>query len=385
MTGRAGGARRVFGFVALLSAAFTTYGSLVPFDFRAVPFDDAVAEFRSAMTHRLRPAGRSDPVVNVLLGVPLGFGLLGACRAGRTGLVGDLACGLALMPACAALAAAVEFGQVYLPTRFTSGADVWCQTLGSAVGMVGWVVVGRAVARPVGAVWERFERGGPAGRLLPGYVLLLATIQALPLDLDRSPRDVLRHLRDPGTYTPLAEFEGADADETWRVAGGLVRLAGLFFPAGLLAAHLRGRAGTNGVAVLVGAALVAFGTEAVQLGIVSRFPSMTDALTGTAGAMAGWAVGRLCRRGVGLEAGLVLGQVWLAVLLVGYWEPFRFGGPPAAFDWAVRASVEAGGNAFVLQYALTKLILFAPLGVVAAAAGARPGGVGRLLVAAAVG
>jgi VanZ family protein len=384
-TGRAGAARRVFGFVAVLSAAFTAYGSLVPFEFRPVPFADAAAEFRSAMTGRLRPAGRADPVVNVLLGVPLGFGLLGLCRAGRSGRTGDLLCGLALLPVCAAFAAAVEFAQVYLPARFTSGADVWCQTLGAAAGMAGWVLVGRAVARPVGAVWERFERGGPAGRLLPGYVLLLATVQALPLDLDPDPRELYRQVRDKRVYVPFGEFRGADGDETWRVAGGLVRLAGLFVPAGLLAARLRGRAGANGLAVLAGAAAVAAGTEAIQFGIGSRYPSATDAIAGTAGAAVGWVVGRACRRGVGPEAGLVLGQLWLAVLLAAYWEPFRFAGPPAPFDWSAALPAEAGGSAFVLQDALTKVLLFAPLGAVAAAIGVRPGGVGRLLAATAIG
>lgn len=385
MTGRDAGARRAFGLLAAASAAFTFYGSIVPLDFQPRPFAEAAEDFAHAMAHGLHLAGRADPVVNVLLGVPLGFGLLGAVRAGRNGPTGDFLWGLALLPPCAALAAGVEFAQVYLPERHTSGADVWCQTLGSAAGMVGWVLVGRWAAGPVGRVWARFERGGPAGRLLPGYVLLVATIQALPLDLDPNPREVYRRLQEKARPVPFREFRGADPEAAWRAAGKLVRLAGLFVPAGLLAARLRGRAGADPVWVLAGAAVVAGGTEVVQLGLESRHASVTEALAGVFGVMGGWAVGRLCGRGVGVEGALALGQVWLAVLAVGYWEPWDFRGPSAPFDWVPGVPPEAGHPGHVLEDVLTKLVLFAPLGAAVGAVGARAGGAGRLALAAGVG
>lgn len=374
------GPRRAFGLLALGAALFTAYGSLVPFDFHYLPPGEAAGEFARAMTGRLRLASRADAVVNVLLGVPLGFGLLGLCRAGTAGPRGDLLYGLALLPFCALFAAAVEFGQVFLPERFCSGADVWCQSLGAAAGMAGWVLVGRGVAGPVGAVWDRFARGGPAGRLLPGYVLLLVLIQALPLDLDPNPKDVYRRLKNKARLVPFGEVRGAAPDAAWTAAAKLVRLGGLFVPAGLLAARLRGRTGANGLGVCVGAVVVAGGTEAMQLGIESRSAGGSDALAGVVGVMAGWAAGRL-----GGRAAVPLGVSWAGVLAVAYWAPFRFAGPPTAFDWLPGRSLEAGDPAFVLEDLLTKLAMFAPLGAAVGAVRASAGGVGRLSLAAAVG
>ena len=374
------GPRRAFGLLALGAALFTTYGSLVPFDFHAIPPGEAVAEFARAMTGRLRLASRADAVVNVLLGVPLGFGLLGLFRAGRVGRRADVLCGLALLPACALFAAAVEFGQVYLPERFCSGADVWCQTLGAAAGMAGWVLVGRGAAGPVGAVWDRFARGGPAGRLLPGYVLLLVLVQALPLDLDPNPKDVYRRLKNKARLVPFGEFRGADPGAAWAAAAKLLRLGRLFVPAGLLAAHLRGRTGANGLGVFVGAVVVAGGTEAMQLGIESRSAGGSDVVAGVIGVMAGWAAGRL-----GGRAAAPLGVVWAAGLFVAYWAPFRLTNPAKSFDWLPGRSLEAGDPAFVLEDLLTKLALFAPLGAAAGAARATAGGVGRLSLAGAAG
>ena len=372
------GARWAFGLLAALSAAFTLYGSIVPLDFRHRPFPEVLGAFGWVLTHRLWFESRLDAAVNVLLGVPLGFGLLGLCRVGRDGPRGDLLCGLALLPPCALFAAGVEFLQLYLPERTSAASDIWCQTLGAAGGMAGWMLVGRRVAGPAGRTWARFARGGPAGRLLLGYLAVLAVVQLLPLDLDPNPRDVYRRVRDKARAGLLREFRAGDGDDAWRAVGHLLRAGGLFVPAGLLAARLRGRAGADPLWVLAGAAVVAGGTELLQFGIESRFPSTSDAVAGAAGVMAGWAVGRWCGRGVGLGTGLLLGPLWAAVLLVGFWEPFEFHRPPAPFEW-----IAADGH--VLQDALSTLMLFAPLGAVVAAVGPTAGGIGRLAMAAGVG
>ena len=45
------------------------------------------------MTHRWWYESRSDAIVNVMLGVPLGFGLLGYLRSGRSEWLGDILVG----------------------------------------------------------------------------------------------------------------------------------------------------------------------------------------------------------------------------------------------------------------------------------------------------
>src|SRR4029079_2220712 len=75
--------------VLLVSMAFTVVGSLVPFQFRARHFAEAVDSFCWAMTHRLLVESRSDGIANVLLGIPFGFAFLGVlcedCPRARSG------------------------------------------------------------------------------------------------------------------------------------------------------------------------------------------------------------------------------------------------------------------------------------------------------------
>src|SRR5207248_2325426 len=77
--------RRTFALFVLGVVAFTVYGSLVPFEFRSRGAGEAADSFLWAMTRRAVPQSRSDALANVLLGVPLGFGLLGLARVDRPG------------------------------------------------------------------------------------------------------------------------------------------------------------------------------------------------------------------------------------------------------------------------------------------------------------
>src|SRR5262249_49486849 len=151
------------------------YGSLVPFEYRSRTWDDAAGAFVRAMRYRARIDSRSDALANVLLGVPLGFGLLGLVfvdkpqnrfrsdaglpprpEAGRgeSWLVREVVLGLCLLPGCLAFAAAVEFAQLYFPARTCSGADVLCQGFGALLGMAAWVLLGRRLVDRARAAWN---------------------------------------------------------------------------------------------------------------------------------------------------------------------------------------------------------------------------------------
>lgn len=348
--------RATYAALAAAAAGFVLYGSWVPFDFQPAPDGDAVGFFAECLRTRTAVHSRSDGLGNVLVAVPLGFFLLAAARADRPA-GGDVLAAVALWPLVVAVAALAEFGQVFLPTRYCTFADIWCQGVGGAVGMAGWLIAGRWFTRQARAVWDRTRPEGVAGRLLVAYLVWVAAAQALPLDLTASPADVYRKLRDATVYRPFGELH---ADNVAAVAAKFVKLAGLFLPLGLLAGALPRMTARR--VILLGAAFAA-ATEAGQLVVASRAASATDVVAGTFGVLAGWAAARGGRRAWAVG--------WAVLVAGAYWAPFDFWAHRAAFAWLPAGPLESGQPLFMVEDVLVKLALFAPLG--AAAGRTRPG------------
>lgn len=371
--------RRTLTLFVLGVVAFTVYGSLVPFEFRSRTPADVTDAFRWAMTRRPLPESRSDGLANVLLGVPLGFGLLGLVRLDRPGAAPAVAAGVLLLPLCLAFAAAVEFAQLYVPERTCAGSDVLCQGVGAAIGMAVWVLFGQRLIEQAREV----AGSGAVSRLLVGYVVLLAFVQMLPMDLTLSPKEIYKKLRDRVQFVPFGEFRGASADQQWDRTATLLRVTALYLPVGLLAANLSGRArryADGGPKVLALAVGLACGMEAIQLVVHSRFPSATDVVVGAATVTYAWAVARWCAGGSdnpsptpplgreGLQTlgtALLLGAAWVAAVMVICWHPFALAAESAPFDWMPGLPREGKNDLFALEQMLTKLAIFAPFGVLA--------------------
>jgi VanZ family protein len=368
-------ARRALAWAALGAAAFTAYGSLVPFQFRAPPPADPLHDFRAVLAAGPRIESRSDALANLMLGVPLGFALLGALSADRGWPRRKLAAvALLLLPACALFSSAVEFAQLFTPSRSCSASDILAQSLGAAAGVAAWVLWGQRLADRARAVWTRADVNA-AGRVLIAYLALLAFIESLPFDVSASPADLYRKLRGRGPdggvqLVPFGEFAGKSDAERWKQAGKLAKLAALFFPVGLLAARLKGRAESWGVfRIALAAVALGFCVEAPQLVVKSRVPSATDALVGAAAAVAGWLAGRVHREGLALPFALSWGVIWLAAMTPAMLPPA--GTPrlaaPRPFDWVPGLPLESGDPLNALEEMLTKLVLFGLLGVLVAA------------------
>jgi VanZ family protein len=286
-------AARWYAVLAAVSAVFIAYGSFVPFHFQTRPLGEAWDTFCWVMQTRWRVESRSDLLANVLLGVPLGFCLLGARRVDRPGRGEAVRAGLVLWPGCVALAALVEFAQLYFPGRTSSATDVLAQGVGAAAGMAGWALAGPWLTDVIRRVWADPRFGGPAGRLLLVGLGLIALMQLLPLDLSASPYAARKRFRHGDVIlVPFAEWDAPNADHARLVLTWLAQ-AVLFAPAGLLLARLPGRVWHRwyGLPVVVGVGLgVGLLTEAGQI-FVSRGPSATDVLVGAVGLAIGWAVG----------------------------------------------------------------------------------------------
>ncbi len=135
--------RGAFALAAAGVIAFVVYGSLVPFH-----FGPRAHSFWGVLSGGVRVASRSDAVANVMLGVPLGFTLLGLICVDRKWPRAKAAVvGLLLFPLCVLFSALVEFAQLYTLTRTCSASDIVAQALGAAAGLTAWVLCGPGAHR----------------------------------------------------------------------------------------------------------------------------------------------------------------------------------------------------------------------------------------------
>jgi VanZ family protein len=152
----------------MLYLVFLAYGSFFPFHFRHDP--DAFARF---LAHPIpRRLSLSDVAANVLLGMPFGVLMVWGRWAGAS-LAGGLV-RVALIDAL--LAAAVEAGQLFVPGRLSSAADVVAQTIGSVAGFLAarlFLAAARDAVAP-GLARDLRRR--------PGLVLLAVLVVALAAD-----------------------------------------------------------------------------------------------------------------------------------------------------------------------------------------------------------
>lgn len=356
--------RCCFALLILGSAAFTLLGSLVPFEFRHRDWNDAVDSFTWAMTNRVQVQSRSDAVANVLLGVPLGFGLLGlVCVDRAVPRRRTLLLAMLMLPGCIAFAAAVEFAQLFVPVRTCAGSDVLAQSVGAALGMAAWIAFGQ---RLTDEMRMAATGTGTATRFLVGYLLLLGFMQALPLDLTLSPADAYRKFRDGGVKPiPFGEFRTLQGDATLGRIATLLKLAALYLPVGLLAAWMPGRFWQleNFTRVLLAAIALALTIELAQVLVKSRTTNATDVVIGAAAAYFGWLIGRGHEHGLSCSQALIMGPACLGLVFWVSFQPFE-PGPPVPFDWIPGMPLEGGNPLLALEEMLIKLIVFGLIGAV---------------------
>lgn len=124
--------QKTAGWAWFTYALFVVYGSLVPFDFRPLPLDQAWAAFKQAPFLQLGVESRADWIANGVLYLPLGF--LGARALSPSGF--RVIAAIAAFSAATLLAFAVEFAQVHFPPRTVSQNDLLAEVIGSALGIV---------------------------------------------------------------------------------------------------------------------------------------------------------------------------------------------------------------------------------------------------------
>lgn len=301
---------------ALAYAAFVVYGSLLPFDFRPQPWDQAWTRFQAIPYLELGVASRADWVANILLYIPLAFATTGAVVGATTSLVARLLGAGLVAVTCVGLAFAVEFAQLAFPPRTVSQNDLIAETIGTLIGAAAWLGAGERLL----TLWQRFRAGGPHAwrAMLALYVLAYAALTFFPYDLLVSTRELGAKLANPGQvglvvagscggFVGCSVKLGAEAV----IAAPLGALLGLAFPA------LRA-----GAALALGAA-VGVVIELTQLILASGVTQGISVFTRAVGVAWGLALQRrlgtdwLSRHGRAIRTLVLVGApVYLALLAV---------------------------------------------------------------------
>lgn len=312
-------------------AAFAIYGSLVPFKYHSLPWEEALKRFQTILGFDLNVKSRSDWVANILLFVPIGFFSMGALRLDRPRGIRDAAAALLVVPAALLLSLFVEFSQLWFPPRVPSQNDVAAETLGALLGVAIWCLLGRKLTELVRAYTSSRLLGRRLELLLQAYLVGFLIYSVLPLDLTISPADLWRKFRD-GKVLLLA-IGGHSTEEMAYVV--LSKIA-TFIPVGLLASStvLKKRSGGEAIrlGLVIGAGLSA-AIEFAQLFVLSHVSSAADVLWGAIGVSLGVALRRASDpQSVGRHLPRRLrDRLWMAgtgcyvmILVALFWSPFRF-------------------------------------------------------------
>ena len=133
--------------VALVYLAFVIYGSLVPLDFHPGAFAAARDQFLRTAYLNLDVMGRADWVANILLYIPLAYLWSAVFARAPQHAAAQLLRVAIVFAGCVALAVAIEFTQLFFPPRTVSLNDILAEIIGSALGVVGWLMFGRSLSR----------------------------------------------------------------------------------------------------------------------------------------------------------------------------------------------------------------------------------------------
>lgn len=132
--------------IACLYLAFVIYGSLVPLNFRPIPWSAAVHHIQHIPYLRLGIGSRADWVANILLYIPLAFFGTAVVTHQRR-VVERIVYSVFMLVACLAIAFGVEFVQLFFPPRTVSINDLIAESLGSIIGVLAWNIAGDYVVK----------------------------------------------------------------------------------------------------------------------------------------------------------------------------------------------------------------------------------------------
>lgn len=317
------------GLLASAAAAYTlfvVYGSLVPLEFRAMPWDETVARFRAIPFLQLGIGSRADWVANLLLFIPLTYLWMGVLAAGRSVGMCTLAT-VAVIPVAVAASVGIEFTQLFFPQRTVSQNDIFAETLGGVVGVLAWWATGPRFVDWLRGWQQLHSRAALAERFAWLYLAGVLVYNVLPLDLTISVVEIFHKFQDGKlNLIPFGRLPADPAYALYEIATDAL----IWTPLALLWRL----DGTRSAWRVWGMTMVAaVGLEAMQLFVYSRVSDVTDVFTAAAGAGFGVWIGARRMRQTGMHRAspdwalglpFLLAAGWVAALLFVFWFPFDF-------------------------------------------------------------
>ena len=234
-------------FATLLYLLFIVYGSLVPLEFKNLPVETALSQFKNTPYLELGAESRADWIANILLYIPLAYGASAMFSGVRYPLIRALL-SVCVLIFCLALAVAIEFTQLFFPQRTVSMNDLIAETLGIIIGILGWQFFG--------AYFSNLYRHLLSSSLLSArsaiifYLLVYVAISLFPFDFVTSSAELNAKLTN-GNDAVFLSFDVCGAEP---VRCGVKLLAEILvmLPLGLLICYLPYLRHRITVAVLVG-------------------------------------------------------------------------------------------------------------------------------------
>jgi len=299
--------RKIYYSAGLAYLAFVVYGSLVPLDFRARPFDSALRDFFSMPYFELDASSRADWVANILLYIPLAYLWLGALTRERRRFR-QAFFSLLVFAFCATLIVAIEFTQQFFPPRTVSLNDLIAETIGTVLGIILWWTSGQGLRRLFEIATSQERNAAYAGLILYSSAYLVFSL--FPFDFLISAQEIER--KWAGNYFSFLASP-ARCGEGLRCGVKMAAEAAAAAPLGLLLSFILRRRGWK--LIQAGACIglwLGFAIESLQFFLASGVTLGASVLTRMAGIAAGAALG----------AWLQQSKPWPLLYLWAPWMPF---------------------------------------------------------------
>ncbi|MDT8426765.1 MAG: VanZ family protein [Methyloprofundus sp.] len=266
-----------FLYFSFAYALFIIYGSLVPLDYRDIPFDQAWLAFQQIPYLNLGAASRADWIANILLYIPLTFSLAAAFSSKPKPLALRLIIATVILAFSISLAITIEFYQQFFPPRTVSQNDLIAETLGSITGLVLWFGYGKQLTK----LYQHILQGGKDALLASAILYLLAylTLSFFPYDFVTSFQELQNKLANGNDVFFISDSCGAFiACSSKLITEILLALPLGIFLSVLLRWHPRKIAAVVIIGLFIGVII-----ESIQLFLISGIAQGFSILTRTLG------------------------------------------------------------------------------------------------------
>lgn len=171
---------------------FVAYGSLLPLDFKSMPFDKAWGIFQHLQLHNLDVSSRADWIANVVLGIPTGL-LTAQVLFGKFSKIPRAFLLIVSALFSFVFIAGIEFAQIFSPSRTCSLNDILAQSIGALIGLSLAAKYSNWFRSLLSAGYEDPRR--LVLKLLEAYLALYVAFSLFPYDMLSSEAELEQKLR----------------------------------------------------------------------------------------------------------------------------------------------------------------------------------------------